>query len=126
MDQYQKIIIKGKQYYSTKDIKDFSPEFFYGCNNKLRRIIEKKNIPNKDIVYGYYKNNELIVCDDTYPKTTLYLSEKWVNKFVPEATPETEVIPNIQKLPPIIDIDNAEMWCDENSNPYNTRIRDCP
>lgn len=123
MDKYPKIIIKGKQYYSTKDIKDFSPEFFYGCNNKLRRIIEKKNIPSKDITYGYYKNNELIVCDDNYPKATLYLSEKWVNEFVPEATIETVVIPNIQKLPPVIDIDDAEMWCDEDGNPYNIRIR---
>ncbi len=102
MDKYQKIIIKGKQYYSTKDIKDFSPEFFYGCNNKLRRIIEKKNIPNKDIVYGYYKNNELIICGDTYPKATLYLSEKWVNKFVPEATPETKIKATMKKLPPLI------------------------
>ena len=38
-------------YYSVNDIHEFSPEFFFGCENKLINIINKKDIPKK-ILFG--------------------------------------------------------------------------
>ena len=109
--------------YLVKDIYDFSPEFFYGCRNVLRNIITKKKIPSEDILWAYFMNQEWKVCDRNYKKAKLFIFQEWVYDNVPKFARNSTIIESIQRAPPILQLEDDELWIDENGDKYPIEIR---
>ena len=97
-----------KLYYNMKDLTMLSPEFFYGCKTKPRNIIQKKNIPTTEYVYGNLKKNEWNLTTEECKKAQLLVTKEWIDKYFFPTIKNTQVtkkddIDNIEKKD---DIDN--------------------
>jgi hypothetical protein len=62
MQETQKTIVvptsfkMGEQeYYNSKDLLAYKPEFYYGCTSKPRNIISRKNIPKEEYAYATFE-----------------------------------------------------------------------
>ena len=73
----------NKFYYSSKELCIYSPEFFYGCKTKPRKIIEKKNIPESEFIYANFniKLNKWKLSTSDCKKAQLLFSQEWVDKY---------------------------------------------
>jgi hypothetical protein len=75
------ILISDREYYNSKDLQAFKPEFYYGCTSKPRNIITKKNIPESDYIYATFEKstNKWNLSNDTCKKAQLLISKQWVD-----------------------------------------------
>ena len=80
-----------KLYYNMKDLTILSPEFFYGCKTKPRNIIQKKNIPTTEYVYGNLKKNEWNLTTEECKKAQLLVTKDWIDKYFFTTIKNTQV-----------------------------------
>ena len=75
------ILISDREYYNSKDLQAFKPEFYYGCTSKPRNIITKKNIPESDYIYATFEKltKKWNLSNDTCKKAQLLISKQWVD-----------------------------------------------
>jgi len=75
------IFISNREYYNSKDLQAFKPEFYYGCTSKPRNIITKKNIPESEYIYATFEKltNKWNLSNDACKKAQLLISKQWVN-----------------------------------------------
>ena len=74
-------LINDREYYNSKDLQAFKPEFYYGCTSKPRNIITKKNIPESDYIYATFEKltKKWNLSNDTCKKAQLLISKQWVD-----------------------------------------------
>ena len=75
------ILISNREYYNSKDLQAFKPEFYYGYTSKPRNIITKKNIPESDYIYATFEKStkKWNLSNDTCKKAQLLISKQWVD-----------------------------------------------
>ena len=130
-----------KMYYNSKELKEYAPEFYYGCKIKQRNIIEKKKIPETEFIYANLKKNEWILSSAVCKKAQLLLSKEWVERNIFKNTESTqssverlntngtenineeeekqqdiEANENIKKAPPLLHLNNSEKFKDRDNN----------
>ena len=124
------ITIEAKQYYNSKDLVAYNPEFYYGCRTKPRTIIQKKQIPPTDYIYANLKANEWNLSTEECKKAQLLIAKSWVDihyfKPVPvqttevvESTPEVvestpEVVESEFKTLSLVFLEHSEKFKDAN------------
>lgn len=74
-------LLNDREYYNSKYLQAFKPEFYYGCTSKPRNIITKKNIPESDYIYATFEKltNKWNLSNDTCKKAQLLISKQWVD-----------------------------------------------
>ena len=91
--------IGDQEYYNSKDLVTYKPEFYYGCISKPRNIIIKKKIPKDEYAYATFEKltKKWNPTDESCKKAQLLISKQWIDKFYfkLETTETNEtVIPN--------------------------------
>jgi len=76
-----KIPSQKDSFFLAEDLKIFNPEFFIGTSKGVRKIIERKNIPNEEIIYANMVKNDWKVCDASSKKAKLFISKTWADKY---------------------------------------------
>ena len=75
--------IGEKEYYNSKDLQAYKPEFYYGFTSKPRNIIHKKNIPKEEYVYATFEKltKKWNPTGESCKKAQLLISKQWVDQF---------------------------------------------
>lgn len=107
------VTIDAKQYYNSKDLCEYNPEFYYGCKTKPRSIIQKKNIPPTDYIYANLKAKEWNLSTEECKKAQLLIAKSWVDihYFKPDTT---EVVESDIKTLSLVHLEDSEKFKDEN------------
>ena len=119
------IVLNNENLYLAEDIYNYDRLFFTGIyKNKLRLIIEKKNLLDSDYIWGYKKTGNWIVSDEDYNKSKLLLREAWVVGNVPKMM----VIVNTdsykyQAAPEILELLDEEKFHDKDGNIIEIEVR---
>jgi hypothetical protein len=128
-----------------------NPDFYYGCKTKPRTIIVKKKIPEIDYIYANLKASEWNISSVDCKKAQLLITKTWVDKYYfekdkkdlqlnnerREETPITkelveEIIEKefiieendvIEKLPPLVILNETEKFKDLNGNTLEIETR---
>ena len=122
MEKYNTIQINNNDYYISNDTYDFDSSFFYGTNNNIRNIVDKKKIPEEDHVYAYVKNNEWIISNKKYNKSKLLLSKEWCMDNIPKFAKNSKIESDVEKLPPLLNLKDDEQFSDDEFI-YNIKMR---
>ena len=74
------INVSNREYYNSKDLQAFKPEFYYGCTSKPRNIITKKEIPEYEYIYATFEKltKKWNLSNDACKKAQLLISKQWV------------------------------------------------
>ena len=79
-----------QEYYNSKDLQAYKPEFYYGCTSKPRNIITKKKIPKEEYVYATFEKltKKWNPTEESCKKAQLLISKQWVdeNYFKPSSS----------------------------------------
>ena len=72
-----------QEYYNSKDLLAYKPEFYYGCISKPRNIITKKKIPKEEYAYATFEKltRKWNPTEESCKKAQLLISKKWVDQF---------------------------------------------
>ena len=85
-----------QQYYNSKDLLAYNPEFYYGCISKPRKIITKKKIPKEEYAYATFEKltRKWNPTEESCKKAQLLISKQWVDQhyFKIETTETTETV----------------------------------
>jgi Arc/MetJ-type ribon-helix-helix transcriptional regulator len=75
------INVSNREYYNSKDLQAFKPEFYYGCTSKPRNIITKKEIPESEYIYATFEKltKKWNLSNDACKKAQLLISKQWVD-----------------------------------------------
>lgn len=113
MNKPMPVTIDAKQYYNSKDLCEYNPEFYYGCKTKPRTIIQKKNIPLTDYIYANLKAKEWNLSTEECKKAQLLIAKSWVDThyFKPETT---EVVESDIKTISLVHLEDSEKFKDAN------------
>ena len=74
------IVLKEKpnvSYYLSDELKVNNPVYFTGTAKTIRKIIEKKNIPETEYIYATTLKKEWKLCDPSCKKGKLLLTKNW-------------------------------------------------
>jgi hypothetical protein len=74
------IVLKEKpnvSYYLSDELKVNNPVYFTGTAKTIRKIIEKKNIPETEYIYATTFKKEWKLCDPSCKKGKLLLTKNW-------------------------------------------------
>jgi hypothetical protein len=73
-------LINDREYYNSKDLQAFKPEFYYGYTSKPRNIITKREIPESEYIYATFEKltKKWNLSDDKCKKAQLLISKQWV------------------------------------------------
>jgi hypothetical protein len=73
-----------KPYYIADDVRTNAPAYFYGTSQGIRKIIDKKSIPQEHYTYGIkgLKTRQYTLSDASSKKSTLFLSVDWVKTHI--------------------------------------------
>ena len=112
MDKYQIYNFENNDYYLINDIHDFCKPFFRGCRNNVKNIIVRKNIDDKDIYRAHQKNKQWVKSKENYNRAKLFLSKDWVHQNVPNAHPESNIVADVEDLPPKVILDDTQQFTD--------------
>jgi hypothetical protein len=108
------VTIDAKQYYNSKDLCKYNPEFYYGCTVKPRNIVQKKKIPPTDYIYANPKANEWNLSTEECKKAQLLIAKSWVDThYFKQETPTGVVESEIKTLAPLY-LSDEEKFKDEN------------
>lgn len=98
-------LINSLYVYNASHLRDYDPEFFYGCSKSVRKIIEKKNIPEKHYFYAVESKGagiQVYPNDKPPKKAKLFISTEWADTHM--KSPE---------LPPVLELHDNEKFIDE-------------
>lgn len=72
-----------QEYYNSKDLLAYKPEFYHGCTSKPRNIITKKKIPKEEYAYATFEKltRKWNPTEESCKKAQLLISKQWVDKF---------------------------------------------
>ena len=107
------VTIDEKQYYNSKDLCEYNPEFYYGCKTKPRTIIQKKKIQPTDYIYANLKSKEWNLSTEECKKAQLLIAKSWVDThyFKPDTT---EVVESDIKTLSLVHLEDSEKFKDVN------------
>jgi hypothetical protein len=108
MENYETVKINDKEYYQASDIYKFDSAFFYGTNNNLRNIVDKKKISDEEYIYAYIKDKEWIISNRKYCKSKLLLESNWCINNVPKFAKNTNILLKYEQAPPVLELDDDE------------------
>ena len=126
-------------YYNSKELYDYNPEFYEGCNNENdENIISIKNIPESEYIFAHLlKSGDWEIASSQYRNAILLLSKKWVDKnFFKIDTLETnseeledveesdyDNTEEIEEVPAILDFEDSERFKDCDGNIFEIETR---
>ena len=115
MNKPNTVTIDAKQYYNSKELCEYNPEFYYGCKTKPRSIIQKKKIQPTDYIYANLKAKEWNLSTEECKKAQLLIAKTWVDThyFKPETT---EVVESDIKSLSIVHLEDSDKFKDVNGN----------
>ena len=64
-------------YYLADELKKINPIYFTGTSKTIRKIIERKNIPNTEYIYATTFKKQWRLCDISCKKGKLLLNKNW-------------------------------------------------
>ena len=64
-------------YYLADELKKINPLYFAGTSKTIRKIIERKNIPNTEYTYATTFKKQWKICDTSCKKGKLLLNKNW-------------------------------------------------
>jgi len=70
--------ILDNEYYLADELKILAPKYFIGTSKTVRKIIEKKQIPDNQYVYATTLKKNWKICDTNCKKAKLLLNKNWV------------------------------------------------
>ena len=72
-----------QEYYNSKDLLAYKPEFYHGCTSKPRNIITKKKIPKEEYAYATFEKltRKWNPTEESCKKAQLLISKQWVDQF---------------------------------------------
>ena len=72
-----------QEYYNSKDLLAYKPEFYKGCTSKPRNIITKKKIPKEEYAYATFEKltRKWNPTEESCKKAQLLISKQWVDQF---------------------------------------------
>ncbi len=120
------INLNNFKYYNVDDLNKYDSAYFYGCSRTLRKIIEKKNINEKNYLYATWskKNGWMVSPDQKAPsnKAKLLLNAEWTTQNIPKMQAHENNY-EYQKAPNIIELDDSEKFKDSSGNPVDIETR---
>jgi len=124
------VTINAMQYYNSKDLSAYNPEFYYQCKTKPRNIINTKNIPPTDYIYANLKAKEWNLSTEECKKAQLLIAKSWVDVhyFKPsqptvETTQPTEVVESEIKTLSLVYLEDHEKFKDEDGTILDIETR---
>ena len=111
---------------SSKELKEKAPSYFRGVRS-LKNIIQKKNIPEKEYIFGSFSKIKNWKTD--YHKTQNIpsrafplISVKWCNKNIPYFK-ENDLKDELEMAPPILVLNDNEKFRDNEGKIYEIETR---
>jgi len=128
MQAPQSFTVSGTQYYNTKDLKSYDPVYFHGTSRAIRKIVEKKKIPEGDYLYASLskKKGWTPATNQSKPssKASLLLLKSWVETYIPKMTPENiQEEQDFKEAPGILGLDDEEKFHDNEGNVVEIETR---
>jgi hypothetical protein len=123
------ITFKGVRVYDALFVKDKAPTFFVGCSATVLRVIEKQNIPTDQYFFASYGKVGYKECRVDYKGRKLLINADWVDTNVPgfktphDAPPAAKPAKNYQPAPPILYLDESEMFRDATDHIVEMEVR---
>ena len=135
------VTLEGQQYYSAHDLKNVYKTYFLGTSRTTRLIITKKNIsPNNYIFAIHTAKNGWVVSDESTKRAKVLLKKEFceANILSPPSSPKRPNTPvkkpsspiakpvrndDLQMAPPILHLDEEEMFKDEDGNILEIEVR---
>lgn len=123
MVNMEQITVNDIDYFNASELHENDPNFFYGCANNTRNIINKKKIDNNNILWAYKKNGEWIVSEKKYARAKLLLKTEWVYDNVPMFAKNNKAKYELEPAPDLLELDDNEKLidCDGNIMEIETR-----
>lgn len=116
-----KITIDTFEGYLADEIRLSDPAYFVGSKT-IRKIVEKKNIPDIEYKYVKFVNDEWVESTKEYPKAKLLLSESWVKQNIPSMSNGT-VQNTIEVAPSILELTDNEKFKNIDGEPMEITVR---
>jgi len=128
MQAPQSFTVSGTQYYNTKDLKSYDPVYFHGTSRAIRKIVEKKKIPEGDYLYASLskKKGWTPATNQSKPssKASLLLLKSWVETHIPKMTSENiQEEQDLKEAPGILGLDDEEKFHDNEGNVVEIETR---
>lgn len=115
--------ICDSEVYFAEDIKKFNGAYFYGCAKTIRKIVDKKKIPDDMYFYVSKTKDEFKKSDDTFKKSKLVIKAEWVEKNVPNMTTDHTIKNDIEYAPDILELTEEESFKDADGNIMDIEVR---
>jgi hypothetical protein len=113
----------GFEVYNADDLREYDPNFFYGCSRGIRKIIERKKIDVSDFKWGSKHKSGWKGCSADYPKGKLLLKADWVHENVPKMAINEDVKYEYEEAPAILHLKEEEKFKDVNGNVLDIEVR---
>ena len=119
-----------KTYYSSKELQDAFPHFFFGCQSRPRQIVQRKEIPDTEYIFAnkIAKTNQWNRSTHSCRKAQLLISKEWTDTFLIRATKPSSAATSlvridddtddgdeddhIEYLPPVVYLEDHEKFKD--------------
>ena len=118
-----KHVLCGETVYFADDLKKFNSVYFYGCAKTIRKIVDKKKIPDDMYFYvsktkdGFKKSVEI------FKKSKLVIKAEWVEKTVPNMDTDHIIKNDIENAPDILELTEEELFKDIDGNIMDIEVR---
>jgi len=124
-------------YYLADELKLRCPTFFAGTSKTIRKIVEKKKIPETEYVYATTFKKQWKLCDESCKKGKLLLTKSWsdlninlneqiVNSSQDESKEDNEnknTNEQIINAPSLLVLEDSEKFRDSDGNVFEIEIR---
>lgn len=126
-------------YYNINDLFLYHTNFFIGCKDKKRKIIERKKIPMTEYVYANYinKTKEWNLTTESSKKAQLLLTKTWVDeyyfpdmsklsdepKYEVKEEDEIEEIITYETIPKVLELEDHEKFKDSTGKYLDIEVR---
>jgi prophage antirepressor-like protein len=117
------VTIDNTEYFEANFIKKQQPTYFHGCSATIRKIIDKKKIPDGDFLLATYnKKQGYTKCDSDVKRAKLYLKKDWLDSNVPGFGNHSIKL-EIEQVPPLLFLEEEEKFKDEKGNVVEIEVR---
>jgi|694.fasta_scaffold127779_2 hypothetical protein len=74
----------NNEYYISDELKKLYPTYFKGTSKTIRKIIERKNIPESEYIYSTTFKKQWKLCDKSCKKGKLLITKTWFDSHINE------------------------------------------